>query len=138
MSINLVLGLFALSISVITVIARFLLPLPEKTVADPYAQANRRSWFPVIAFGVVPLLASAAFLAAWWQESPTAHDQGAVARRPAPAPVVRQAVEAARPAPTFARTEPASEPAEQPEAADEPTPAAEAPPAAVVPGTASE
>ncbi|MCB9682756.1 MAG: hypothetical protein H6733_14920 [Alphaproteobacteria bacterium] len=68
MSLNLVLGLFALVVGCVTLLVRFVLPAPSPSVHNPYPRLILSGWLPVLSFGVVPLLASAAFFGAWWME----------------------------------------------------------------------
>lgn len=69
---NLFLGCATAFIGLGTLFVRFALPTPKGWTDDPYVAVMREGWFAPLMFGVVPLLASMAFLGAWHNES--SHD----------------------------------------------------------------
>lgn len=65
MSPNLMIGLGAIAVGLIAIVAAF---LPAQTPDAPGVRV-RRQIFQVVTYGLVPIVAGTLFLAAWWQEA---------------------------------------------------------------------
>lgn len=122
MSLNFLLGAFSMLVACITLGYRFLLPAPQATVVNPYAGTFARSWFSVLSLGIVPLVASMFFFAAWWYEGPAPPQHEF---RPRPASQV-QATMPQYPADHPRRERPATS-AKAPSTSSAPTPVVDAP-----------